>query len=213
MKKLAIIGAGELGKQILNFALLGEQFDVVGFYDDTISNGSEVESNCKVLGDVSDVASQFEQGVFDCLLLAIGYKHMNVRQALFNQFSKEIPFATLIHESCIIDPSAKIGQGSVLYPACVLDKNVAIGENVLLNLGVTVAHDSTIGAHSFIAPRAVLSGCVKIESLCFVGTATVFKDNINIAAETVLGAGTVVNRSLNQAGTYVGNPARLLDYA
>ena len=57
------------------------------------------------------------------IVIAIGYKHMKFRDSLFAQFYSKIPFATIIHKSCLINSSAKIKQGSVIYPGCIIDKN------------------------------------------------------------------------------------------
>lgn len=209
-RKLAIIGGGELGKQILNISLSCEEFEVIGFFDDWIKNGSLIIDTFKVIGDVSNIVSYYESGRLDCIILGIGYHHMESRKTIFEKLSKKIPFATIIHKSCIIDSSAKVGQGTVIYPGCIIDKNVIIGENNLLNLGVVVSHDTQIDSHCFIAPRAVFSGFVTVNKSCFIGTGTIFKDNITIESNIILGAGTLVSKNLTDSGTYVGSPARRL---
>jgi sugar O-acyltransferase (sialic acid O-acetyltransferase NeuD family) len=209
-KKLAIIGGGELGIQILNLALKDATYEVVGFFDDTIELNSTVFNLYKNIGNFNDIISLFNKGIFDCLILAIGYKHMKFRKEIFEKLSKKIPFATIIHKSCIIDDTATVKQGSIIYPGCIIDKNVIIEENVLLNLGVIIAHDSILDAHCFIAPGSMVSGFVHIKNSCFIGTGTVIIDNIKIEANCTIGAATLVNKNLIETATYVGNPVRLL---
>jgi len=208
MKRLAIIGAGELGKQILNLSLNNPEFVVVGFFDDTIATGTTITHGYKVIGTISDILALFNTDSFDSLVIAVGYNHMNARKSLFDTFSPIIPFATIIHSSCIIDSTAVIGPGTVLYQGCIIDRNVVIQDNVLLNLGVVVSHDSEICSHCFIAPRAVLSGFVTIHERCFIGTAAVVIDNITVHSSNIVGAGTLVNKDLTEKGVYVGNPVR-----
>ena len=209
-KRLAIVGGGELGQQMLNLAQSGEEFEVVGFFDDTMQKGAIVTDQCTVVGGLNDIVAYYESGKLDCIILGIGYKHMAARANIFEDLSKKVPFATLIHQSCIIDPSVKIGQGAVVYPGCILDKNVVIGENTLLNLGVVVAHDTKVGSHCFIAPRVVFSGFVNIMKSCFIGTGTIFKDNITISSDITIGAGALVNKDLTDADVYIGSPVRKL---
>jgi len=208
MKRIAIIGAGELGQQILNLILSIPDLVVVGFFDDSIVTGSEVKSGYKVLGKITDVFTIFEQDIFDFLSNAIGYNHMEMRKKIYNTFAEKIPYATLIHSSCIIDSSAKIGMGAILYPGCILDKNVVVEDNVLLNLNVVVSHDTKIGSHSYISPSVTFSGFVQLAECNFVGTGSIFKDNLTICSNNLIGIGSVVVKNILAPNLYYGNPAK-----
>ena len=89
MKTLAIIGSGDLGQQIAHYALSDKQYDKVVFFDD-FTTQNEV-NGCPVLGKTSEVIHAFENKQFDELLIGIGYKHLQVRKALFEKFSLTIP--------------------------------------------------------------------------------------------------------------------------
>ena len=54
MKKLAIIGSGDLGRLIAYHAIQDNQFQVVGFFDDYAKTGSSVD-NIKILGKILDI--------------------------------------------------------------------------------------------------------------------------------------------------------------
>ena len=206
--KLAIIGAGELGLQILDLLnYSSEKFIAVGFFDDTMEVGSKI-AGIEVLGGLNDIEIIYRAGIFDKLIIAIGYKHMAVRENLFLKYDKQIPFAKIIHNSCIMNNKSKIGDGSVLYPGCIIDKNVSIGNNVLLNLGVTIAHDCLVGNNSFFVFLVVVSGFVHIGKNCFVGTNATIIDNITIGENTIVGAGSVVIKDVNDNTKIVGNPAK-----
>ena len=206
--RLAIIGAGELGLQLLDLSQNAtDKFDVVGFFDDTKEPGTHI-SNIPVIGGLKDIESAYQNACFDKLVIAIGYKHMKIRDSLLSQLITKIPFATIIHKSCLINSSAKIKQGSVIYPGCIIDKNVTIGRNVLLNLGVTVAHDTSIGDNSFLAPRVAISGFVKIGKSCFAGTNSTIIDNLTIGNNVIIGAGAVLIDNVESDLKVVGNPAK-----
>jgi len=208
MKRLAIIGAGELGKQIFELSENDPEITVAGFFDDIIPINTVIISNQKVIGTTKDILPFYNSNLFDFLMIGIGYRYIQKRKFFFDKFSPTIAFARIIHSSCIIHTSAIIGAGVAIYPGCIIDKNVVIGNNVLLNLGSVVAHDSVIGAHSFIAPRVTFSGFVKLDELNFVGTGSILIDNISVASNCTLGAGTVVIKDINNQGVYVGNPAK-----
>lgn len=198
MKKLAIIGAGDLGQQIAYHAT-DSDYQVVGFFDDFQAN---------VLGKITEVSDAFEKGLFDELMIGIGYKHMDVRADLFEKFYGSIPFAKIIHSSSYIDPSCQIGEGTFIYPGCTLDMNVVIGQNVSLNASCTIAHDSEVGSHTMLSPGVIVSGFVKIGQQINLGTGTKVIDNIEISKGVRTGAGAVVTENLVNPGLYVGVPAR-----
>ena len=203
--KIAIIGAGDLGLQIAHYIKTDTNHSIVGFFDDTKSKG-EILEGYPILGKIDDVESQFEQNCFKSLLIGIGYKHLAFNKVIFNRFS-QIPFATFIHSSVIIDPTAEIKSGAVIFPGCLIDKNVIVGSNALLNVHCTISHDTIIGAHSFLSPRVAIAGFCTLGEQCLVGINSTIVDNINIVSETRIGAGAVVTRSISEGGLYVGVPA------
>ncbi len=209
MKKLAIIGSGDLGYHIAYHAQTAGLYEVVGFFNDYKSIGEDAHGH-EILGGKDDIQNTFDQGGFDVLMVGIGYKHFAFRKSIFEQFKGKIPFAKVIHPSAYIDPSASIGEGAFIYPNCTLDMNVKLGDNVLLNTSVTIAHDSTVGDHSFLSPGVCLAGFVSVGKGCNIGINTTVIDNISIAEGTQTGGGTVIIKNIEQPGLYVGNPARLI---
>ena len=208
MKKLALIGAGDLGLQLAHQARVGGGHTVAGFFDDLCKTGDMV-GGARVLGRIDQIETMHHNGNFDCLLVAIGYKHLDFRQSVFERFFGKIPFATLIHPSAIIDPTCTIEPGTVIYSGCILDMEVQIGCNVLLNTGCVIAHHSRIGAGCFLSPAVKLAGFVAVESQSTLGIGTVVIDNVTIASGVRTGAGAVVIDNLSTPGLYVGIPASL----
>lgn len=207
MKRVAIIGGGDLGLQLAHHAVATGMIDPVGFFDDTLPLRSKV-GGLPVLGGVDDVADAYGSGSFDALLIGIGYRHLALRHQLYERFSTRIPFATVIHPSAIVDPGCRIGPGSVVYPGCVLDMGVTIGANVLLNVGCVIAHDSSVGDGCFFSPAVKLAGFVRVEASSTLGIGTIVIDNVTIASGVRTGAGAVVVDSINEPGLYLGVPAR-----
>ena len=207
MRRLAIIGSGDLGEQIAWHAANDNQYQVVGFFDDFAEMGV-ARHGLPVLGKVADVRTSYANGVFDELLLAIGYKHFEQRMLIFDLLKNEIPFGRLIHSSAYVDDSVKLGRGVIIYPGCVVDMKVHINDNVLLNAGVVVAHDTTIGSHSFVSPGVKLAGFVTVGNCVSLGIGTCVIDNIHLVDFVRTGAGAVVTENLTEPGLYLGIPAR-----
>ena len=208
MKTLAIIGAGDLGQQIAHFALSDKHYDSVVFFDDYTTQ--DQIKNIPVLGTINNVVSAYNNNEFDELIIGIGYKHLEVRKTIYDTFKDQVPFGKIIHSSCYVDQTAKIGQGCVIYPKVNLDANTEVKENCILNINCTIAHDSVIGSHSFLSPRVAIAGFVNVEEQCILGINATIIDNITITSKTQLGAGTVVIKSIEKQGLYVGNPAKFI---
>ena len=206
MKRLAIIGAGELGQQISHMATSDKKYDIIGYFDDFQNNA--LISNYPILGKIDDVYDAFLKNEFDCVLLGIGYKNMQFRKTIFEKISKEIPFGKLIHSTSYIDPEAVISDGVIIFPGCIIDQYVEIKENVLMQLGCNIAHNTIICEHSYLSPSISLAGYVTIEECCNIGINTIIIDHITLGANVQTGGGTVVINNISEAGIYVGNPAR-----
>jgi len=209
MERLCIIGAGDLGQQIAHHARDTNKFEVVGFFDDTLAVGSKVKDKI-VLGSINEVENFYERKQFDSLVIAIGYKHMHIRAVLFNKFRGTVPFAILIHPSCVIDTTVTVGEGTVLYPGCIIDKDVQLGCNVLINVASVIAHDTKIGDHSFLSPRVAIAGFVNIGKSNIIGINSTIIDNVRLTDNVQIGGGAVVIKDIDKPGLYVGNPVRFV---
>jgi len=208
MKRLAIIGSGDLGQQIAYQADNTGLYSNVGFFDDFEKTGT-TKHGLPVLGGVEEIANTFAKGIFDELIMGIGYKHTVQRAAIFERFVDFVPFATIVHPASYIDKSVRLGKGVLIYPGCTLDMNVTIGDNVLINVGCVIAHDTTIHKHSFLSPGVTVAGFVQIGENVNLGIGTIVIDNITIAKNIRTGGGTTVIDNLAEPGLYVGVPAML----
>ncbi|MGB0154936.1 MAG: NeuD/PglB/VioB family sugar acetyltransferase [Verrucomicrobiales bacterium] len=206
MKRLAIAGGGDLGRQIAHLAQqLGEYVPVL--YDDTLENTSR-EEGLSIRGRISDIQKHFENGEIDTFIMGIGYKHMTERHRLFLQLSNHIPPATLIHPSATIDPTAVIGPGTAILATCTIDLEASIGRNCYLNPGCLIAHHSAVSDNVFMGPKVTLAGFVEVSSHCFLGISTTVIDHTKIGENIQTGAGAVVTRNISDRGLYLGLPAK-----
>ena len=209
MHTLAIIGAGDLGRQIAAVAGACHASEAVVFFDDFAPVGTTVAGG-RVLGRIDDVERQYSEGAFDGLLVGIGYKHAAFRRACFERFASVIAFPRLVHPSAYVDPGVRVAAGTIVGAGCVFDQGVIVEANCYFNPGCVIAHDTVVEAHCLFGPAVTLAGFVTVESSCFLGVGTTVSDNVRIAAGTQTGAGAVVISSITGPGVYVGVPARRL---
>ena len=132
-----------------------------------------------------------------------------VRKRLLEELALEgFSIASIIHPSAVVASSVVIEEGSCVFARAVLNPFIQIGMGVIVNTSASIDHHSSIGAFSHVCPGAVLAGNAKVGEGCFVGTGAVISNLLNIANDVTLGAGAVVVKSIDEAGTYVGVPAR-----
>ena len=208
MKVLAILGSGDLGRQIAHYAISDNHYDKVVFFDD-VTLEKEI-NGYPVLGNSETIEKEFLKKSFNELIIALGYKHLEVKKQLYERFNSLIPFGRIVHSSSWIDETTIIKDGCVIYPRCSIDANVIINENTIANIGCVIAHDTKIGKHCFLSPRVAIAGFVNVEEMCILGINSTIIDNINIVAKTQIGGGTVVIKKIEKKGLYVGNPMRFI---
>ena len=210
MKRVLIIGAGDLGQQIAHYVSESTEHTIVGYVDDW-ANAGDIRRGYPVLGCVEDTEMLYHQGIFDELLIGIGYKHFDARKQLFDRYKSIIPFATYIHQNCVVDRTAKIGKGVVMLSNCVVNLDAEIGDNVFLYNGCLIGFDSKICSHSFLSLSVIIGGHSHVGEKCFVGLGTKIIDNVTINDNNLIGAGSNVIQSITEPnGVYAGNPARLI---
>ncbi|MCB0514247.1 MAG: hypothetical protein KDC60_07460, partial [Bacteroidetes bacterium] len=143
MKTLAIVGAGDLGQQIAYYALSDNHYQKIVFFDD-FSAEKEIK-NLPIIGKTADIEEAYQQNKFDELIIGIGYKYIDVRKQIFEQYNNKIPFATIIHSSSWIDNSATIKNAFVIYLKCKIDANKIIEEKKILNISCKKEKDKKNG--------------------------------------------------------------------
>lgn len=210
MKRVLIIGAGDLGQQIAHYVSESTEHTIVGYVDDW-ANAGDIRRGYPVLGCVEDTEMLYHQGVFDELLIGIGYKHFEARKQIFDKYKSIIPFATYLHPSSHIDSTSRIGSGVVVLPGCVVDYEAVLQDNLFVYSGCVMGHNTQIGAHSIISLSVTMGGFSQVGDMCFLGIKTCISDNVVIANHTFLGAGSNVIKDISEEnGVYVGNPARYI---
>ena len=209
MKDLIIIGAGDFGRETIWVAermnLIKPVWNILGFVDDG-KVGEEVDGY-PVLGSVEWLRS-YPKEIYVTCAIANG----EIKERIWNHLSQNanIHAATLIDPSAIIGRNCTIGEGCIICAGTVLTVNCKFGKNCISNLNCTFGHDVILGDFCTVHPGSNISGKVVVGERVLMGTGTKIIQRLHIASGSILGAGTVVVRNIEEAGTYVGAPAKRL---
>ena len=207
-KRLIIVGAGGLGREVLTWA---RHVAEATRPDWTI--GGLLDVNPRAL-DGHDVDAplildtpQFCPGPDDLFVCAQGDPEAKLRIARDLQ-RRGARFINLIHPTAIIGTDCRIGAGLVACPFSVVTTNVTIGDFVTLNIQVTVGHDVVIGDGCSVSPHADVNGNVTINEGVLLGTHCALLPGVRIGSWARVGAGSVVLRHVRPYTTVMGVPAK-----
>lgn len=203
-KPIIVIGNGGHASVLVEI-LLESQMNIVGY---TAPEGTSEFYNLPYLGN-DEVILDYSSDEIE-LVLGLGTITIsNLRRTIYEKFkSKGYTFATVIHPTAIISPSATIGEGVQIMAGAIIQTKSTIGENNILNTGCQIDHNCYIRNHSHIAPGVILSGGVSIGDNCHIGVGTTVIQNIKIGNHVLIGAGSVVINNIEDKRKVYGIPAR-----
>lgn len=154
MHPLLILGAGGFGRSVAEVVGLQERFRVVGFLDDGLPAGSDV-NGVPVLGPLSSLGSR--RACAPAVALGIGN---NATRARISQQAVEAGFelTTVVHPWTSIAPSALLGPGCVIMAGVVIGTAARLGRGVIVNAGAVMDHDTVVEEFGHLGVRACMAG-------------------------------------------------------
>ena len=207
MRTLLIIGAGGLGKEVVDIVRSspGTEYDLA-FMDDVILSNTIVHG-VRVLGDRSILCDVSPESTDICV--AVGSPA--TRRRLIEEIEGYgLSFATLIDPSALIRSSAVLGTGVIIGARAFLSCNTVIGSHAVINPGALVGHDVVIGRYAVVGGGALLSGGARIGEGTLVGAGASVLSNIAVGDWATMGMGAAVFAPVENGITVLGNPARVL---
>ncbi len=194
MKKIAIIGSGGLGREILGIIesinRQKETWHFVGFYDDNLSN--KIVNGFPVIDKIESLNLIEEE-----LNIVIGIGNPKIRELIFNKINNsKIVFPTLIHPSVVMysEDTINIGKGVVIGANCVLTVNVEVGNQVYINTASVLSHDASIGDFSVLMPTVSISAGAEIGKSVYIGNGVKIDQPISIEDYSHIKSGTVLSK-------------------
>jgi sugar O-acyltransferase (sialic acid O-acetyltransferase NeuD family) len=201
MEKFYLYGASGHGKVVCEI-LSASGIDVEAFIDD-----NQAISECLGRPVVHDYQNLSK------IIVSVGSN--KIRRNIVKKISacengKEPAFATAIHPSAVVSPSAKIGEGTVVMAGAIINADAVIGKHCIINTGASVDHDCVLGDYSHIAPHATLCGNVHVGEGTIVGVGACVVPSVLIGDWVTIGAGAAVICDINDGATAIGVPAKSL---
>lgn len=131
-------------------------------------------------------------------------------QAKAKEYGNILEFATAIHPSAVVSPSAKIGEGTVVMAGAVINADAVIGKHCIVNTGASIDHECVIEDYCHIAPGVNISGDTHVGEGTWVGVGTCVIQGIIVGKNCMIGAGSVVVRDIPDNVVAFGSPCKLV---
>jgi sugar O-acyltransferase (sialic acid O-acetyltransferase NeuD family) len=189
-KQLIIIGAGGLGREVLDLVQLinkfDRQFQILGFSDDALPKGFLI-NGYKILGSLAE-CMQMQQVQF-----VIAISNPSIRLKVYEQLrNHQKELINLMHPTAQLSSYAgtEPNSGFILFGNTFIGPNTKIGANVLIHTNTVIGHDSVIGLHTMVMQSCVLNGMVTVEEAVLIGPSSVVNGKHLIRKSSVLAAGS-----------------------
>jgi sugar O-acyltransferase (sialic acid O-acetyltransferase NeuD family) len=207
MEDLVIVGAGGFAKEIAFLVRNSTQFNLIGFLDDSIPQGTEVVGK-KILGSVSSLNSWSKP-----LNVAIGIASPLVKKRIYCMLktNNKLNFPNLIAETAEIGINVNLGIGNILMANTTFTADIEVGNFNMINISSTIGHDTQIGNYNAIFPAVNISGNVTVGNFTEIGVGSKIIQSILIADNSIIGAGSTVIRNIEKNTKNVGVPTRVIE--
>ena len=210
MKAIAIFGAGGFGRELACIINLINQeeptWNLIGFFDDGIEEGTEVQYG-KILGGV-DKLNLWDKPI--AIAIALGNPKV-LRTVVGKIHNPLIEFPNIIAPNVFFldKDTIKIGKGNIIFPNSLISCNVKMGDFNMLNVYTQMGHESELGNYNVIMPNTSISGGVIVGNANLFGVKSTVLQYKKVGNEVVLSPGSVLSRSAKDGKMYLGNPAKV----
>ena len=212
MKDLYIVGAGGMGRELLNNILdihmiSGPRWNIRGFLDDTPDPLAGKECDYPVVGSIQEYFPRPNE------VLVMGVADPAAKKKLASLLKgRGAVFDSVVHPHVNGGRHNVSGEGLVVYPGFGKSVNSRLGDFCTL-LSCSIGHDVSIGDY------CTISGCCNIMGNVTLGRGVFMAGNAAIAPHVTVGdgaylcLGSMVMKDVKPGDKVMGNPARAIGRA
>lgn len=211
MKNLIIIGAGDLGKEVLwlieDINQINPAYVVLGFLDDDESKSGLDYCGYSILGKTDRLEELcFQRNAYAVIAIQYGY----IRKRIVQQHPGFDKWEILRHPSVSIARTSRLGRGSILFPNSVVSVDSIVGDFVLCYIGVNICNDCEIGDYVSLMTSVTISEHAFIDNQAYISSGTCICPGRKVGKKANIGAGVIMYRNCNDGELVVNDGVELL---
>jgi acetyltransferase EpsM len=211
-EKLIIIGGGEHARVVAEAAhSRPDLWDLQGFVERKPCPRMEQESGLACLGTDEDASFLACAATSTWFVLGVGgIGPSTIRRDLIQRYAAAgNKWASIIHSTAHVSPSATVGKGAVILSGVVVNCGAVLGDHCVINSGAVIEHDVRVGSFVQVSTGSVIGGGAVLEEDCYVGLGARVRDHVTVGSGAMVGMGAAVVATVPMGLTVVGVPARV----
>lgn len=212
MKDLYIVGAGGMGRELLNIILdihtiKGPQWNIKGFLDDTEDPLAGKQCDYPVVGRIADYYPKTNE------VLAMGIADPQAKKDLAGLLKgRGCVFESVYHPHINGGRHNIAGEGCVIYSGFGMTVNCKIGDFCTIQ-AASIGHDCNIGDYCTISGSCNLMGGVTLGKSVFMGGNCAIAPHVAVGEGAYICMGSMVMKDVRSGVKVMGNPAREIGLA
>ncbi len=207
-----IFGTGKIAEVAHYYLSKSPLYNVLGFtlQKDFIKNNSF--KNLPII-DYENIEKTYNPKDIKLFAPCPASKLNKFREDIYNMGKKKgYDFTSYISPNAIVN-TKDIGENCFIFEQNNIQPFTKIGNNCILWSGNHIGHHSIIEDNVFVTSHSVISGNCLIKKNSYLGVNSTLRDGITLNKYSVIGMGAVVTKDTEEAGIYLGNPAKLIKTA
>ena len=195
MKNIVIIGAGDLGKEVVwlieDINKREPTYVILGFLDDDKDKFGGEFYGYKVLGSVSDLEA-INSRTQSSAVIAI--QNGNVRKKIVEEHHSFNSWESIIHPTAVIASTSPVGIGSVVFPQVTVSVDTKLGDFNLYYIHSTICNDCKIGNYVSIMSGASVSERAEVGDECFLAAGSCVYPHKRLGSRVEVGVEATASR-------------------
>jgi len=213
-KRLIIVGAhgsGEIAMTVFeDINSKTNEWEIAGFINDVIPVGQSLGKH-KVVGCTESIPDFVDKGYHIHYTYHFNAKKKNERVIDFEKLN--IPLeanASGIHPLAYVNPTSKIGFGSLLLPYAATSAYSVVNNFIHVYTNGFIGHNTVVEDYATIAAHGVLGARIVIGTGAHVGLNSTVREDIKVGKYSIIGMSSVVVADVEEFSIVAGNPARFI---
>jgi len=166
-----IIGAGTLGRLIIDIVESDNKFNIAGFYDDGYPSVKDI-CGYEIIEKISDIDIQRAKNI------VIGIGEPKYRKLFFEEKSAQgYEFPKLVHKSVILSKYCAIEEGVIIGPNSSVLNGSVIKKGTCILSHVNINQDVIVDPYCLIGAGSVIGNNTKLGEGCHIGLSSHIKLN------------------------------------
>lgn len=196
MKNIVIIGAGDLGKELVwlieDINKVKPTYVILGFLDGDEDKIGKQFYGYEVLGTEKQL-EELEKRRDACAVIAI--QEGSIRRKIHDDHKSFQHWETIVHPSVVIANSVKVGRGSVFFPQVTVSVDSVLGDFGLYYIHSTICNDCEIGDYVSVMSGTQISERVVIREESYLAAGVTVYPNVVIGRAVHVGVGATVSKN------------------